>query len=213
MYLVVAALIFWGVLMTGSRTGTLAMGVVLLALAWSGPRRARLRILGVFAVGLVAALSVWVYQPVGVASRSFESATSSSGRLEIWSVGLAACPDACWYGAGWGTFSTVYAETQASVPSARVLAGTSGAYQAHNVWLLALVELGIPGLVLLAWAVVRGVTESWRLPRAVRGPPWSALIGLVFAVFFLSSLEFKCFWMTFILITLNRNRVLCESQG
>lgn len=205
LHLGVAALIFWGVLMTGSRTGTLATGLVLVALAWSGPRQARARILGLFAVGLAVASMVWVFQPAGVATRNFESATSSSGRLEIWSVGLAACPEHCWYGAGWGTFSTVYAETQASVPGARVLAGATGAYQAHNVWLLALVELGILGLLLLTWALVRGVTEAWRLPRAVRGPPFSALIGLVFAVFFLSSLEFKTFWMTIILITLYRN--------
>ena len=213
LHLGVAALIFWGVLMTGSRTGTLAAGLVVLALAWSGPRQARAKLVGVFAVGLVVALAVWIYQPAGVASRSFESATSSSGRLEIWSVGLAACPEHCWYGSGWGTFSTVYAETQASVPNAKVLKGATGAYQAHNVWLLAAVELGVLGFVLLTWALVRGAAEAWRLPRAVRGPPFSALVGLVFAIFFLSSLEFKCFWMVFILIALNRNRVVSQPAG
>lgn len=207
LHLAVAALIFWGVLMTGSRTGTLAAGLVVLALACSGPLHARVKLFGVFAVGLAVALAVWVYQPAGVASRSFESATSSSGRLEIWSVGLAACPQYCWAGSGWGTFSTVYAQTQASVPSAKVLVGSAGTYQAHNVWLLAAVELGILGLVLLTVALVRGLAESWQLPRGVRGAPFSALVGLVFAVFFLSSLEFKCFWMVFILIALHRNRV------
>lgn len=210
LHLGVAALVFWGILMTGSRTGTIAAGLVVLALAWSGPVQARARMLGVLAVGVVVALSVWVYQPAGVASRNYESATSSSGRLEIWSVGLAACPQHCWYGSGWGTFSQVYAETQASVPSAKVLAGATGAYQAHNVWLLAVVELGVLGLLLLTWALVRGLVDGWRLPREVRGPPFSALVGLVFAVFFLSSLEFKCFWMVFILIALHRNGVAAQ---
>jgi O-antigen ligase len=89
-----------------------------------------------------------VYQPAGVASRSFDSATSSSGRTDIWQVGLAACSDYCAFGSGWGTYPQVYAETQASVPGARVLVGDQGSYQPHNLWLLAIVELGLPGLLL-----------------------------------------------------------------
>ena len=92
---------------------------------------------------------VWTTHPFGLAERTFASATSSSGRLDIWQVGLAACADYCGIGSGWGTFPDVYAETQATVPGARVLTGEEGSYQAHNLWLLAIVELGVAGLLLL----------------------------------------------------------------
>ena len=200
-----AVLMLWGVLMTGSRTGTLAAALVVLTLACTGQRRARKGLFAFLAAGVAVSAWVWVYQPAGVASRSFESATSSSGRLEIWSVGLASCSDYCVFGSGWGTFSQVYAETQASVPGAKVLVSDEGAYQAHNLWILVVVELGIPGLVLLTCGMLLGLWEAWRIPRALRGPPLSALVGLIFGVFFLSSMEFKFFWMVFIMIALYAN--------
>ena len=209
----IAPLMLWGILMTGSRTGTVAAGLALVTLAWSGPRRARKGLLVCLGVGLAVAALVWIYQPAGVASRSFESAASSSGRVEIWRVGLAACSEYCVYGAGWGTYAHVYAETQASVPGARVLVGDDGAYQAHNLWLLAVVELGIPGVVLLTWGLAQGAIDALRLPRALRGPPMSALIGLIFAIVFLSSMEFKFFWMVLIMITLYRNLAQSESSA
>ena len=127
-------------------------------------------------------------------------------------MGLAACSDYCAYGSGWGTYPQVYAETQASVPGARVLAGDKGTYQPHNLWLLAAVELGIPGVILLTAGLGLSLTEALRLPRAVRGPPLSALVGLIFAIFFLSSMEFKFFWMVLIMVALYRNLDQAESS-
>jgi O-antigen ligase len=86
-----------------------------------------------------------------------------------------------------------------------VLVSDEGTYQAHNVWILALVELGIPGLVLLTWGLGQALFEAWRIPRALRGPPLSALVGLIFALVFLSSIEFKFFWMVLIMIALYAN--------
>ncbi len=209
-YAAIVALMFCGVLMTGSRTGTLATGLVLVTMVLSGPRQARKGILMTLAAGLVAAVLVWVYHPAGVASRTFESATSSSGRTDIWQVGLAACPDYCLYGSGWGTYPKVYAETQASVPEARVLRGDEGSYQPHNLWLLAVVELGLPGLILLTWGLALALVEAARLPIGLRAPPLSAAVGLAFSVFFLSSMEFKFFWMVLIMIALYRNVSLDE---
>jgi O-antigen ligase len=201
---VIGGLMLWGVLMTGSRTGTLAAAVVLLTLAVAGPRRAR----GPLALWLGAALvvggAVWLYHPAGVATRTFDSALSSSGRVDIWRVGIDACPKYCALGAGWGTYPDVYAQTQASVPGARVLVGQGGSYQPHNLWLLAVVELGVPGLLLLTLGLLTSLGEGIRLPSAVRGPPVAALAGLTVAVFFLSSMEFKFFWMTLIMVSLNR---------
>ncbi|HJR37729.1 MAG TPA: O-antigen ligase family protein [Nocardioidaceae bacterium] len=210
---VIAALMLCGVLMTGSRTGTLAAGLALITLVWSSPPRFRKGMLIACAVGLVTAGLVWVFNPAGVASRSFESPTSSSGRTDIWQVGLAACPDYCGIGAGWGAYPEVYAQTQASVADARVLVGEDGSYQPHNLWLLAGVELGVLGLVLLALGLGFSFVEAQRLPRELRGPPLSGLVGLLAAVFFLSSMEFKTFWMALIVVALYRNMVDAESRA
>lgn len=212
LYALTAALMFAGVLMTGSRTGTIASGLVIVALAWSGPKPARRGLMLTFVVGLAAAALVWTFQPAGVATRTFESPTSSSGRTDIWQVGIAACSDYCLLGSGWGTFPEVYAETQASVPGARVLVG-EGSYQPHNLWLLAVVELGVAGFVLFTLALAVSFWEALRLPTARRGPPFSALVGLTFAVFFLSSMEFKFFWMVLIMVAINRNLVLDEEEA
>lgn len=209
---VIAAMMLWGILMTGSRTGTLAVALALVALAWAGPRRARRPLIVTFVVALLLAVLVWVFQPAGVASRSFESPTSSSGRTDIWQVGLASCPEHCVKGSGWGTFPEVYAQYQASVPGARVLVGKGGSYQPHNLWLLAVVELGIAGLVLLAWGLGMSLIEAARLPRDRRGPLVSLMVGLLVAVFFLSSMEFKVFWLILILVAMNRTLVLSEAQ-
>ena len=210
-YALVAVFLFWGILMTASRTGTMATGVVLAALAWAGPRESRKAILMSLAGLLVAAAIVWGLHPAGLAERSYASPTSPSGRTDIWRVGLAACSTYCGFGSGWGTFSQVYADTQASVPGARVLVG-QGTYKPHNVWLLGMVEMGLLGLVLLALGLSATLVQAYRLPRELRGPPFSVAVGVVFALFFLPGLEFKFFWMLMMMVAMNHNLAQRESQ-
>jgi hypothetical protein len=131
--------------------------------------------------------------------------TSSSGRTSIWHVGLAACPQYCPFGSGWGTFPDVYAATQATVPGASVLTGTGGSYQPHNLWLLAAIELGLPGLLLMAAGLGLALLEALRLPASLRRAPLSALVGTIVAATFLSNLEFKFFWMALIAVALAHN--------
>lgn len=212
-YALIAVLVFTGILMTGARAGSLAAVLVLLVLAWAGPRRARKRLLAAVAVGVVAGSWVWISHPADIATRTFDSAASSSGRTDIWRVGAAACSDFCAFGAGWGTYPQVYARTQASVPGARVLVGDQGSYQPHNLWLLAAIEMGVVGVVLLTWGLLLGIMEAARLPRSLRGPPLSAVVGLTFAVFFLSSMEFKFFWMVLIMVAMSRNVAETEAAA
>jgi O-antigen ligase len=200
-----ALLLLGGILMTGSRGGLVALAASALALAFAMPRTARRRLLAYGGAGLLVASLVWLYHPVGIANRTTATATTSSGRTDIWRVGLAACPRYCAFGSGWETFPDVYAATQASVPGAKVLVGTGGSYQPHNVWLLVAIELGLPGLLLLAAGLCLTFYEALRLPVTRRGPPMSALIGTVVAALFLSNLEFKFFWMALILVVLHRN--------
>jgi O-antigen ligase len=208
-----AALLLLGVLMTASRSGTVAVGVALVALAIASPGGVRRRLwVGLAAVTVVVA-GVWALQPGGITSRTFESAASTSGRADIWRVGLAACAEHCAYGSGWGTFPGVYAETQATVAQARVLVGDQGTYQPHNLLLLSLIELGLLGALLLMAGLLVGVVEAWRLPASLRGPPLAAIAGLLVALQFLSSMEFKIFWMVVIYVVMNRNLVDAEQLG
>jgi O-antigen ligase len=207
----VAFLMLAGILMTGSRGGMLATGVALIALTCAnGTGRGKL--LSFMLVGTVLVSLVFVFKPLGVTEREVE-ATSSSGRTDIWRVGLAACPQYCPVGSGWGTFPTVYAETQSSVPDAAVLVGKGGSYEPHNVWFLAAIELGLPGLLLLALVFALTFIEAVRLPPSLRGPPVSAFVATIFAALFLSNLEFKFFWMALILVSLSRNLALQVEQG
>lgn len=206
-----AALFLCGILLTASRTGTLAAAVAMFTLAFAGSKKARNSVLVYLAVAAVVGGLVWIYQPGGVASRTFETASSSSGRTDIWRVAAAACTENCATGAGLGRFAEVYAETQASVEGARVLVG-GGAYEAHNIWLLVAIELGFLGLVLLCIGLAMAVLEALRLPPSSRGPALSALVATIFAGVFLSSLEFKYFWMVLIMVVLYRNQHLTESR-
>jgi hypothetical protein len=202
---VTALLLLFGILMTGSRTGTIGVALVVLALVFVTPGRARLALLGALVVGAALATVVWVYHPLGLAERTFASATSSSGRVDIWRVGFAACGQYCLAGSGWGTFPDVYAATQALVPQAHVLSGPQGSYQPHNLWLLTLIETGILGTILLTVGLLLAFRDALRLPADFRGPAFAGLVGLTFGVVFLSSMEFKIFWMVLLLINLYRN--------
>jgi O-antigen ligase len=202
LYVLASGLLLGGILMTGSRGGMLATGVAILALvAFVNRGKATLATYGLVAM-LVAAF-VFFTNPFGLAERSVET-TSSSGRTDIWQVGLAACPEYCAFGSGWGTFPAVYADTQASVPGASVLVG-GGAYEPHNVWILVGIELGVLGVALLAAGLLATFSEALRLPAALRGAPLAGLAATVFAATFLSNLEFKFFWMALILVALSRN--------
>jgi hypothetical protein len=209
LYLGLAALMLLGIVMTGSRGGLLAAGVSGVTLALSG-RTGRGRLLAYSALGLVVAALVFFLHPLGIAERTVAT-TSSSGRTDIWRVGLAACPQFCPIGAGWETFPLVYAQEQASVPDAEVLAGQGGSYQAHNVILLVAIELGLPGLVLLFAVLGLTIADALRLPAHLRGPPLAALLGTFVAAMFLSNLEYKFFWMALTMVALSRNVVQGEA--
>jgi O-antigen ligase len=208
----VAVLMLVGVLMTGSRTGTLGVGVLLVAMLLSAPGGVRAGLLAAFVVAAAVSVAVWLYHPLGLAERTFSSATSSSGRTDIWQVGLSACPEYCLRGSGWGTFPDVYAQTQASVPGARVLTGDQGSYQPHNLWLLALIETGILGAILLTVGMVVSFLEALRLPDRYRAAAVGSVVTLSFALVFLSSMEFKVFWMVLLLVCLYGNVAYAESR-
>ncbi len=201
-YTCLAAVLLVGILMTGSRGGALAAVVAVVTMALAN-HRTRGRLFAYIGAGVAVIALVFLFHPGGIAQRVV-AIDSSSGRSDVWRIGLAACPDYCALGSGWGTFPDVYAATQPSVPGAAVV-GANGAYEPHNILLLVGIELGLAGLLLLAAGFLATVAEAVRLPAALRGPPLAGVLGTWFAAMFLSNLEFKFFWMALMMVALTRN--------
>ena len=193
--------ILFGILLTGSRGGLLATAVCIgVAIAFT--ERGRASMIRFAATTLVVASVVLVVQPGGIAGRT--DSTSSSGRSDVWKVGLYACRTYCVQGSGWGTFARVYQQEQPKVRDARVL-GRGVAYEAHNIFLLIAIEAGLAGLALALIGFVLTMREGLRLPRYLRAPPLAGVISTLAAGFFLSNFEYKFFWMMLMYPVLCRN--------
>jgi len=199
------ALITLALAATETRGAWIAVFVLVMCMVWAGwrrlqhaSRRQKLTF-GVLAVALiVAAAAVIVLVLRGPAERSAALssvlASASNGRTVIWDIGLRA-----WLVhpiTGWGPDgfmrafeSAVGAKWYATL--SRVGVGFGSADNAHNFLIQALVTLGIPGLVLTAWALVRTAIESYGGLRAAKGRSrlllvalWGALIGMMVALTF-----------------------------
>lgn len=206
-----AIMLLLGILLTGSRGGLIASMVVMVAvLALSAGGRA-LKI-AVAAAAVLLLMTVLVIRPFGLGDRLFERGDTSSGRTDIWTVGLQSCDTYCLFGAGWGAFPSVYKEQLAKVPEAEA-GGGRPAYEAHNIYLLALVELGVLGLVLMVLGLGAGLRAALRLPVGLRGPPAAALMGHLVSSFFLSNLEYKFFWAMLAYIVIAESVAALEQNG
>ena len=200
------ALITLALAATQTRGAWVAVFVLGACMVWAGwrrlqhaSRRQRLTF-GVLAVAAIAAAAtattVLVLRGAGGGSGTLWAllASASNGRTAIWLIGLRA-----WLAhpvIGWGPDgfmrafeSAVGADWYATLSSVGV--GFGSADNAHNFLIQALVTLGIPGLLLTAWALVRTAIESYSGLPAAKGRSrlllvalWGALIGMMVALIF-----------------------------
>ena len=198
-YAIATALTAVGIVLTVSRGGLLAAGIVVLVTV-AKQRRGAIMIL---ILGLVMVPALFLI-PDSVAERSDN--TGTSGRSGIWEIALESCPDYCAIGSGLGTFPDVHEEQLLTTPDAT---GTKLRFQAHSIWLGTLIELGVLGLALVAAAMVALGWNLWRVPSQVRGGALAGLIALAITSTFLSSLSFKYFWLVIMYgtIVVNVNRM------
>jgi O-antigen ligase len=146
-----------GLLMTFSRQSWIgaAVGVVALGLG----RRP------LFMLGLALALALVVsLVPIPGAGGSFgdylltagdTSSTSSNERLDLWGQTIDLIPDHALIGAGPGLIETLAAP------------GAGGLFYAHNVFLDAAVELGLPGALALVAVLALGLLAAFRRGAAL----------------------------------------------
>ena len=203
-------LILFGILMTGSRGGLLATVVVLAAVLVLGPARVAIKV-ALAAAAAVVLLVVLVANPGGFGARQLER-EGSSGRTDIWAVGAHACRLYCLTGAGWGGFPVVYQQELAAVPEARIQErGTN--FEPHNIFLLAAVETGVLGLVLVTLGLILALLSAMRLPRAMRAPPAAAVLATLLSSFFLSNLGYKFFWAVLIYVAVSETVAASRRAG
>lgn len=197
--LLAAAVMVVAVFLTGSRGGLLALVLGLAVLIALSPHRKRAA--AALLVPLLGVLLAVAVAPSSVTER-VSSDSRSSGRSDIWRIGVLSCPQYCLQGSGWGTFPLVHEDRWLSDPSSR---GVQQRFEAHNIWLSTLVEGGLAALALLTAGLLVTVRGLQRIPRALRAPPLAALAALLVANVFLSTLAFKYFWLVLIYGVLVQN--------
>jgi O-antigen ligase len=192
LHIVATLMLLAGIIMTGSRGGLIATVVVLATVLWLSPARRALRVGLAVAAAVLLAL-VLIVQPGGFGQRQVDRAENSSGRTDIWAVGLHACKLYCLEGTGWGGFPVMYEQELIVVSDARIQE-RGATFEPHNIFLLAVIEVGVLGLVLVLVGIGVALVSAMRLPRSMRAPPVAAVLGTVVSSFFLSNLGFKFFW-------------------
>jgi O-antigen ligase len=200
-HIVAALLLLTGIILTGSRGGLLSTVVVLGTVLWLSPSRRAVRV-GLAATAAVLLAFILIVQPGGLGERQVDRAENSSGRTDIWAVGVHACRLYCLEGTGWGGFPVMYAQELIVVSDARIQERGS-TFEPHNIFLLAVIEVGIPGLVIVLVGLGVALLSGMRLPRSMRAPPVAALLGTMLSSFFLSNLGYKFFWavLTFVAVS------------
>lgn len=143
------------------------------------------------------------------------SASGGSGRLGIWSTGLAAFGRHWAVGAGSGSFASAYDQVYLKVFQPYDM-GWSRA--AHNMLIQNGVEYGIVGLALLVLAVVLTVRSLPSLRRdhpmfGMRASLIGGLLGLCAAGFFVDLTTAKVFWLALALIALLRGCLAAEQAS
>jgi len=198
---IAAAVTASGIALTGSRGGVAAALVGSLIVV-SIERRPRGLLPWLAGFAVVAAV-ILIVTASGVDERLTRSGTT--GRSDIWKVGIKTCSSYCASGSGFGSFSAAY---QRELLRSSDLTGYGlRSFKAHNIWLAMLVESGIPGLLLGFWGLWLIMTELARLPKRVRGPPTAAMVALLTSNLFLNNLSFKYFWMVLIYAVLTTRGV------
>jgi O-antigen ligase len=196
-----------GIVLTGSRGGLLAVGAALIVLVWQ--LRGAAWAAGALTAGCVVLLLAATTLPAATGARL--SSVSSSGRAQVWEVGLRTCEHSCLLGTGWSTFPTDYRNTLLTAPD---LAGHGTlSYRAHNMWLALLVEVGVVGVLVMALLVALLLREVRRLGRSTRGPLLAALAALLTANLLLSNASFKYFWLVPMVVVLEISTARTRTAG
>ena len=175
----IAGLLFAALGCTLSRGGFIALALGLAAVALlSGTRptaRGTARMLSAIAVGAMAGVlalqwPTWIGQASPAPEGTLQGIASTfagtlAARTELYRLALSAAPGHPLFGVGYLGFNALFEASRARVPAYGVENLT---YFVHNDYLQTLVELGLPGLVLLVAIVVLPFWLARRSSRPVK---------------------------------------------
>ena len=192
-----ATLCAFAILLSGTRSAWLAIAVALVFAVLPRLRPSQIASLAV----LIGAIAVAAVQLPGVGDTiagriASAGATGGAGRLDIWAVGLTIFLEHPVVGVGYGAFPAAFTENairSAAIPGLDVAVLSIGR-GSHSILLGTAGELGLIGLLVLAW-LVRDL-----LRPAI--PPWGSVVqAIVLAVLvqalFLDVVGRKQVWLVF----------------
>ena len=200
MYIGSLITLLFALMLTGSRGNMLAVGVMFLVLIFSIKERLK------YGIALILIIMVVLsYAPSFVIER-WEAAIESggSGRTSIWYVGLLLLKDYWLLGAGLDNFPSVYGKYAYYAPHFK------GVYRAsHNIYLGFLVDLGIPGFLIMLTAMIKHY-RALQVSRAgkffydqimLKAAFWAVLVSSTF----LDTVWKKSFWLLWMMMIIQRN--------
>lgn len=158
-------------ILTQSRTAYFALMIAVGLILWLIlPRRMQLG-LAMFVIIAIIALTIFITTRGGNVLERFlfespmdsssDSLNSIEGRLEIWTRAYECIQDFPWTGMGMNTFRTaVYI-----VHPPRIFNPNTDVGHAHNEFLQAALDLGVPGLIALIWLYLAAFIQLFRVFR------------------------------------------------
>lgn len=207
----IAALCLGAALLTGSRSGVITLGAVLVAAIAVGGRWRAGAVLAAAVVALSATVFIAAYAPPEVRDRITQASPGEvqydEGRVTLWAIGWRMVEDEPLRGIGVGNFAGSaidYIEEPGLLTRTDQIIDTPKV--AHNIYLQVLAELGIVGLLLflaiLGFCLVsaykaairfrnRGDAEMEIMARAVL----IAMIAILVSDFFASEQFSKLLWL------------------
>jgi O-antigen ligase len=198
-WLVVAAILVFGILVTGSRGAMVAVAVMILFYMYTRQvsRRMTIPLVAIF-------VALAFFLPDAFFTRMQNTLnTGGAGRTVIWQGGLVAFERHGLVGAGLSNFSNAYRENVGIAP----LYNGHYVMEPHNIYLAVAVETGLVGLILLLIAVVGQLRAASRCRKETPNSVGSVIVAyeaacyaILVAAFFIGILWEKWFWLPWILL-------------
>ncbi len=164
-----AAICLAGVLATGSRGGLIGLGVMLVAGIFVGGRW-RMRAIVLLATSALA-LVVYVNLIASSAAVQHLSSSNSSGRTDLWTVGVRMWEANPVLGVGSGNYINAaihYVDQPGALTRADLIVDVP--HVAHNTYLQVLDDMGVPGLLLFLTLVGVSLRAAFSAARDSRHP-------------------------------------------
>lgn len=177
------------IVLTASRAGLAAAALVIAVVLFrhgSALQRAAFAAMGLLMVAVV--------------DLPFESRASGlTGRSSIWNIGLLSCRESCWAGSGLGTFPDRHEMIVFARPE---LSANQFRFEAHNIWIGSIVELGIGATLLLFVLAAYALVTTYSNREPFSAAAFAGLAGVLTANMFVSNVEFKYFWLALVISTI-----------